>query len=61
MGVRRSGCDDNHRFKEHGIGAGLTRKVCVLCGTLRIGEGRRSVLVEDVWADEPISLFAKAG
>ena len=61
MGVKRSGCDENHRFQEHGIGAGLTRKVCILCGVLRIGEGRRSVLVEDVWTDKPVSLFVNAG
>lgn len=61
MGVKRSSCGENHRFQEHGIGAGLTRKVCVLCGALRIGEGRRSILVEDVWADKPVSLFVRAG
>jgi hypothetical protein len=46
MSGRRKGCGDNHRFVEHGIGAGLTRKVCVICGELGIGEVPRFLGIE---------------
>jgi len=60
MGNKRRDCDDNHRFREHGIGAGLTRKICVLCGALGIGQGRRAVLIEDPWVERPLPVFEKA-
>jgi hypothetical protein len=60
MSNRRRDCDDKHRFQEHGIGAGLTRKICVLCGALEIGEGRRAVLVEDPWVERPLPVSARA-
>ena len=59
MADKRKICRDNHSFREHGIGAGLTRKVCVGCGLLQIGQGRRVVLVEDPWAAHPLSNFVK--
>jgi hypothetical protein len=46
MSGRRRSCGDNHRFQEHGIGAGLTRKVCVMCGELGIGEAPRFIAIE---------------
>lgn len=38
----------NHQYKEHAIGAGLTRKVCVLCGIVHIGQRSFSIGV-DPW------------
>ena len=52
MADKRRACEKGHWFKEHGIGAGLTRKVCAHCGVVRIGEERRAVLVaEEPWEE----------
>ena len=61
MGVKRRKCENNHRFREHGIGAGLTRKICVLCGLIEIGQGWKVVLVEDDRSELDLSVFASAG
>ena len=47
MSGKRNNCGTDHRFREHGIGAGLTRRICTGCGLLEIGQGRKSVLAED--------------
>ena len=60
MSGKRKRCKETHRFQEHKIGAGLTRKVCVLCGALEIGQGRRTVLAEGPWAEESLSELADA-
>jgi hypothetical protein len=60
MADKRKSCGTNHRFHEHSIGAGLTRKICTACGVLQIGQGRRAVLGEGPWADQARSLFVKA-
>jgi hypothetical protein len=49
-------CTNHHRFTEHAIGAGLTRKVCVDCRAVRIGERSRQVLGFDPWEDLEIDL-----
>ena len=46
MSGRRKRCGDDHRFQEHSIGAGLTRKVCVICGELGIGETPRAISID---------------
>lgn len=61
MGSKGRKCGDQHRFREHGIGAGLTRKVCVECGVVNIGEGRRSVLATDLKIPAPLPVFVQAG
>lgn len=60
MVERRKGCGTNHRFHEHSIGAGLTRKICTGCGSIQIGQGRRVALVDDPWEDKVSALFVKA-
>ncbi|NOY56475.1 MAG: hypothetical protein GXP34_10880 [Actinobacteria bacterium] len=40
-----------HEFREHAIGARLTRKVCVVCGAIRIGQQAWSVGL-DPWRRE---------
>jgi hypothetical protein len=60
MRSKRRNCANGHRFQEHGIGAGLTRKVCVVCGDLGIGERRRSVSIDqDLLIDKRV--LASAG
>lgn len=60
MASKRKSCSKGHRFQEHGIGAGLTRKVCVACGELGIGERRRSITIEkELFSDNPA--LANAG
>jgi len=60
MGDKRKTCGSNHRFREHNIGAGLTRKICVECGVLQIGQGRRVDLTQDPWHGKALSLFVRA-
>ncbi len=60
MADKRKSCGNSHQFREHSIGAGLTRKICTGCGLLEIGQGRRVVLVEEDWDSEVASLFVKA-
>ena len=59
MANKRKKCGNNHRFQEHCIGAGLTRKTCILCGELQIGEKRRSVLALDQQEDTSKAVFAE--
>ncbi len=61
MASKHKNCGDKHRFREHGIGAGLTRKICADCGVLNIGQGRRAILAEYLRIDSPHPLFMKAG
>ncbi len=61
MAAKRKSCGTSHQFREHNIGAGLTRKICAACGLLEIGQGRRVVLAEDPWEGKVTSLFANAG
>ena len=61
MSGKRKSCGTDHRFREHGIGAGLTRRICTECGLLEIGQGRKSVLAEDPWVTDTSSILAKAG
>jgi hypothetical protein len=60
MAGKRKNCGNEHSFREHGIGAGLTRRVCTRCGLLGIGQGRRSVLA-DAQPEPHASILAKAG
>ncbi len=60
MADKRKSCGNNHRFHEHSIGAGLTRKVCSVCGLLQIGQRRRVALAEDSGEATAASLFVKA-
>lgn len=61
MGDKRKSCRDNHRYQEHGIGANLTRRICVVCGVIKIGQEKRTVLLGDVGAEEADSVLAAAG
>lgn len=61
MGTGRKDCGSDHRFREHGIGAGLTRKICARCGQIQIGQGRRAILTGDSLSDESQPIFVKAG
>jgi hypothetical protein len=60
MAEKRKSCGTNHRFHEHSIGAGLTRKICTGCGLLQIGQGRRAVLAENPWEGPAPALFVQA-
>ncbi len=62
MADKRRACSDGHGFAEHSIGAGLTRKVCMRCGAVHIGEQRRTVLTEDEpWGEVLAVVLAAAG
>ena len=61
MSGKRKNCGTDHRFREHGIGAGLTRRICTGCGLLEIGQGRKSVLAEAPRVTDTTSILAKAG
>ena len=61
MAGKQKKCGTDHRFREHGIGAGLTRRICTGCGLLEIGQGRKPVLAENQWEAGTSSIFAKAG
>ena len=61
MAGKHKNCGTDHRFREHGIGAGLTRRICTGCGLLEIGQGRESVLVESPRGTGTSSILAKAG
>jgi hypothetical protein len=60
MAGKRKSCGANHRFREHSIGAGLTRRICTGCGLLEIGQGRKAFLAEDPWEGKAPSIFVKA-
>ena len=60
MGTKSKRCGDRHSFREHGIGAGLTRKICSQCGVVQIGEGRRSVLATDLKLQKSLPIFMQA-
>lgn len=60
MAEHRRNCSKGHRFAEHGIGAGLTRKVCKDCGVVKIGESRRFVISEVQWEHPLDGIFASA-
>jgi hypothetical protein len=61
MAGKQKNCGANHRFREHGIGAGLTRRICTGCGLLEIGQGRKPVLVESPFDTDTSSILTKAG
>ncbi|HZJ48588.1 MAG TPA: hypothetical protein VFD97_06095 [Acidimicrobiia bacterium] len=47
----------SHQFKEHSIGAGLTRKFCVTCGDIHIGQTTWSIVGFDPWqTDEDVDV-----
>lgn len=61
MGDKRRVCESGHWFREHGIGAGLTRKVCARCGIVRIGEQRKALLVEEEPWEEVLQVLLATG
>ncbi|MDH3262225.1 MAG: hypothetical protein OEM84_14875 [Acidimicrobiia bacterium] len=60
MADKGNRCGNKHRFHEHSIGAGLTRKICSGCGLLQIGQGPKVVLTDNPWEETSPPLFVKA-